>query len=353
MLIALTPSLLNEICKHKGMDKAVAFFSAFDVFTLKKFMEETGLTRGVAQLILKDLVWTEHLEKKGRKYYCGEKLKDGNIIINVRDIRSEVLFKRKGMRDLLYWLGRGRKQLSDIAIEAGASISTVKRSLRELRKSRIVSGFMIDPKVLWVSPDPLDIVPRREHALILRNFISLAESQGSIDCPLIFFGDASWGKSSLTLKVMALFKIGPGIDGHVEVMERLVLASKTITSTYGVSIDLTFSATEAWLTQKLKMTTTKNFTLNEAFEGICIHGVLPKEEEYFELLRQTVPFPREKIESWLAKRYISVAKNKYTLTEKGVKMLRQRAPSKLIEGHIPIFDREIPFISIKPAHHSI
>lgn len=351
--MAFPYSLFTKICKHRGMDRAVAFFSDNDAFTLKQFVEKTGLTRGVAQLILRDMVLTEHLEKKGRRYFCSERLRGRTLIVNVRDIRSEVFFKRKGMRELLFWLSVGEKRLSEVAIKARTSVRTLKRATKELRESGIISDLTINPKVLWAASNPLGMVPRKEHALILGNFISLAEDQGPIGCPLVFFGDASWGNPSLTLKIMALFKIGPGIGSHVDVMERLVLASKTITSTYGVSVDLAFSATEAWLLQKLKITTSEHPLLNEAFSGICIHGMLPKEEEYFELLRQTVPFPKEKIKDWLAERYIEQVENKYVLAKKGVEMMRKRAPSDLIQGRIPVFDKGVPFITVKPAYRGL
>jgi hypothetical protein len=350
MLIVLKSNSAAKLGKHNGMDKALAFLSNNSSFTLRDFVSETGLPRGTAQLILKDLTWTEHISRAGgRKYIVTEKVAGDALLVNVRDVRTDILFKRRGMKELLFQLARGATNLSEIAEKSGVSIRTIKRALKDAREAGIVTGFEISPKMQWLTSDPLDNVPRRAHASVLRKFISLAESKGPLSSPLILFGGASWGMETLTLNVLALFKIGPGIHGHVDAMEMLVLASKTITSDYGVGILLKFAATEAWLCQKLKITTSESPLLNEAFEGICIHGVAPSDEEYFKLLRESIPFLNEQIESWLSKGFLEKANGKYVLTYKGVEMLRQTAPSDLVEGRVPVFDKNIPFISIRPS----
>jgi len=63
MFVLIPSSLTAKILKHKDINKAIMFFSTRKTFILKDLLQ-IGLRRKIAKSILKELVFTEHLEKE-------------------------------------------------------------------------------------------------------------------------------------------------------------------------------------------------------------------------------------------------------------------------------------------------
>jgi hypothetical protein len=85
--------------------------------------------------------------------------------------------------------------------------------------------------------------------------------------------------------------------------------------------------------------------LLELLNGIFVYGEPPKDEEYFELVRQSYHMPQEKLESMLRKGHIRPYGSGYSFTEKGIKAWRKK-PINIIEFQYPCNGKKVPIISV-------
>ena len=346
MLISVPHKSLPLLFKYKGIERAILFIYANPGFSAKQLREEVKLGRKTSRSILKKLLWTEHIEKRGRRYFPTEKITAESMIVNLRDVRIDSLFRWSGVRSVLLALDQGKVKISELSALQGIPYRTIKRTLHYLRRAGIVSNLHINRNVMVQPKDPLDLVPRREYRELLRDYISIIEEKGLGNLPIILFGDASYGIPALNVELLVLIKGYMTPEEQERIMEGFVLASKNITSTYGIAVEAIFALEEVWLAHKLDFAYIRNETLIRSLKGICLRGRAPEKEDYFELHQRANPVPPTKIKEWIVKGYVREVNGRYIYAEKAIQRFREKAPTNVVEALVPILDRKIRFITV-------
>lgn len=152
----------------------------------------------------------------------------------------------------------------------------------------------------------------------------------------------------LSLDLLVLVK-GSTLGKSAELeslMEKFVIASGSIRGLYGFSVNTMFALQEAWLAQKLGIVEAEHPDLREAFEGICVRGQLPREEDYFQLHDEASPSPPDKIVEWLRKGYIAEANGGCVYTEKAIRRFKEIARSNIIETTVVVLGTKVQLITI-------
>jgi len=296
--------------------------------------------------VVRDLLWTEHLERRGRRLFPSERIGSDSIIINLRDVRTSTLFRWNKTREILLKLCSDNAKLRDISVNLQISYRMVQWILRNLRQADIVSDLHVNTNIIVKPKDPLELVPRKEHRFLLRNYTSMLETFGLGNAPLILYGDASWGKPTFTLELLALIKGYMEAEDQERLMRNYVIAAKNLTSNYGAGMKISFALEEVWLAQRLGFASTENLLLSSAMEGICLCGKLPTREDYFELHQLVNPAPPTKIREWIAKGYVQEVDGRYVYTDKAIERFRETAPTNVVEVLVPILDRKVRFITV-------
>jgi len=347
MLISIPYKSLPLLFKHKGMEKVMPFIHTNPGFSIRHLRDQVGLGRKLSQSILKTLLWTEHIEKQGRRYFPTEKINAEYLIVNLRDVRTDALFKWSGARSILLTLYEKRTaKVYELSVFLGIPYRTIKRTLHYLRRAGIVSDLHINKDVIMQPRDPLELVPRKEHRTLLQDYISMIKEKGLDNLPIILFGDASYGMPTLTIDLLVLLKGFMKPEEQERIMEGFVLASKNITSSYGVALEVIFALEEVWLAHKLDFTSKRNEILTRALRGICLRGRTPKKEDYFELHQLANPAPPTKIKEWIVRGYVQEANGRYVYTDKAIERFREKAPTNVVEVLVPILDRKVRFITV-------
>lgn len=349
MLLSIPFKLCNRLFKYGGAEKILSFIDARRSFTLKQLMEATSLSRNSTRPFLKALLLTEHVRKKGRFYIATDKIRDGSIEINLRDVESDALFRWKGTRQIVLYAGK--LSLIEVCKDADVSYRMGQWIMQKLRSLKILSNHQVNCSFLKTCSNLLETVPRSTHKFVLENMVSMIKEKGLVKHALVFYGDASWGKNVPTLPLLVLFRGSIDAEEQRQLMESYVAAAGTITATYGIAVDVSFALEEAWLAQQLEITATASSTLLEASNGLYVYGEPPQKEDYFELLRLINPPPPDKLMDMLNKGYIIQDGNKYVYTQKAIKAFQEKAPTNLLEVVFPILDRKVRFIMIgKPEN---
>jgi len=333
------------ILKHKGIGRALSYISSCTQFTMKQLVDEAGLSRKIAKSIVKDMLWTEHLERKGRKIFSTNRILSESILLNLRDVRVDVLFRWRGTREVLMKIGNGIN-LRELSVYLKIPYATLRWIIYRLREADVVSGFNINDELIWVPDNPLEIVPRKTHRKILQNFLSMIRKFNMMDIPIIFYGDASWGKDVLSLELLALIKGYLKEEEQMRIMENFIIAAKNVTSSFGAVVDVSFALEEVWLAQNLGFVFKENPLLKMAENGICLCGRLPTKEDYFEMHERVNPCPPDKLAEWIAKGYVRRVGCRYVYTDKAIERFKQVAPTYIDEVLLPIFDRKVRFITV-------
>jgi len=350
MLLRITSELARRVLRHDWMDKAISFISSRPIFRSNEIASEIGASKKSMHALLGSLLFTEHLEKQGRLYRSTCRIHSNHIIINLRDVRSDVLFKWKGARRILYELWAQRSTLAEVFERTGTSCRTGYWIVRKLRDAGILLGFEVNPALLEQPKNPFELIPRRAHREVLYELAEIVESQPLMEHALIFFGDASFGLLSPGLNLMVLMRGSAEWDEQERLMQSYVAAASNITLSYGIPIEISFANEEAWLAQKLSITSTVSPLLHESYGGICLRGRLPLEEDYFKMLQSVNPPPPSKIREWLERGYLAQINGKLAYTEKALQKFRDKAPTNLMEVTLPIINKKVRFIMVgKPG----
>lgn len=345
MLISVPFRSADMILKHKDIGRALSYISSHRQFTLKHLADEAGLSRKVAKSIVRDMLWTEHLEREGQKISATNKILSESITLNLRDIRTDALFKWRKTREILMKIS-GCLNLRELSVYLKIRYPTLRWILYRLREAGMVLGFSINNDLILTPENPLEYVPRKTHRNLLGNFLSMIKKFKMNNIPVILYGDASWGKDVLVLELLALIEGCLEEEEQVKTMENFVIAAKNLTSSFGAKVELSFAMKEVWLAHKLGFAAEENSTLKRTEDGICICGRLPTKEDYFEMHERVNPSPPDKLAEWIKKGYVQKIDGRYVYTEKAIERFKQVAPTYIDEVLLPIFDRKIRFIAV-------
>jgi hypothetical protein len=350
MLLRITSESARCVLKHDGMDKVISYVSSHPVFRSSELASAVKIGKKCTHEILRSLLSTEHLEKQGRAYRSVSRIHNNYMTINLRDVRSDALFKWKGTRQILYELCVERSTLAKASEKAGISYRMAQWIARKLRGAGILLELEVNPCFLEQPQDPFELIPRRADRTVLRELADMVESRGLTEHALIFFGDASFGFPSPVLNLMVLMRGDMEEDKQEHLMQSYVAAASNVTLSYGRLVEVSFAIEEAWLAQKLGITSTVSSLLCDSYAGICLSGRLPLEEDYFELLRSVNPPPQSRIREWLDKGYLTQVNGKLAYTSKALQKFRQEAPTNLMEVVMPILEKKVRFIIVgKPG----
>lgn len=351
MLLKLPLSTSAEALKAKNATAVLSLMASGRKFRSRELASMTGVSRKGIRKLLRTLLQAGVIEKVGRAYQCTPALSGSGIIVNLRDVRTRLLFKPKLLYDLLLSLHFTDDPLLKIASELRISYRTAKRLLRRLRTLGLVEGFEVNPALILQPADPLELIPRDEHRLAVKEFLQLAPE--APDCALIFFGDASFGLKTSTLNFLILFPATIRPEELTSMMERYVIAASSITEAHGLSIDLTFAVKDVWLEQKLGMLLVDNALLKQAQRGICLRGKLPDKDDYFELHRLARPVSPTRLAELLAKGYVKQEGARYVYTEKALRTMRAKAPTLIEETQVPILGKNVRLLKAERPEDAV
>lgn len=351
MLISVPFTEAGKIFKRRDMERSLMFMATHKTFSLRQMVNEAMIGVKSARSILNDLIWTEHLERKGRTFSITDRVGDNALVVNLRDVRSDVLFKYKAIRQVLMKMYAGETNVRTLSLHAGISYRMTKLILQKLRESGIVSGkeirCVVEPRT------PLELVPRKATRTLLQNLISMIEDLKPPEHASILYGKASWGELDPTLNILVSFKGYLSADEQGDLMQKYAIMAGNITSTFGQYVDLTFTLHEVWIAQKLGISTPKSPLLEEAYGGICFYGTEPRLEDYFQLHQLAYPKPPAKIAEWIDKGYVSEVNGKLVYTEKAIETFRKETPTPITEVSLSALGRKIRFITVgsRTAEH--
>jgi len=344
MIVKLPLGSCAEILKAKG--EVLSFMACRSRFSVNEVVAATRAGEKAVRRLVRRLAKAGCIERDGRAYRW---VSHDKLVVNLRDCRTEALFRNKGMREVLLSLFFGETNVMRIALDAGLSYRQTKRVLQALRRAGLVKGFEVSPELIVEPKSPLDLIPRREHRDAVKEFLDLVAGEAS-DVPLVFFGDASWGLPTAKLEFMLLFHAVTPPEEMYDVIQQHVLAARGLESSHNCRVELAVAWTTAWLEQKLGMTLTENPLMKEATRGICLRGKVPEKDDYFQLHSMEHPVPESKIKDLLRKQYLAYDGSRYVYTDKAIRTMRRKAPTLLKEVQIPILDRNVTLMTVeKPA----
>jgi len=354
MLLKIPFQKTGKLLKHRRICEALEYASKHHIVSMTEMKNELGLGTKHAWSLLHDLARAGFLNRRKRKYEVTDKIRNDYVLLNLRDVRSDRLYKCKAMRTVLFHFSIGNANLMEIARETGVSYPTLLRAVKMLREAGIVSGTEIRPEFLYVPKDPVELIPREEHRKAIRYFLhSLKAAIQNFTEPIVFFGEASFGKTALTLKVALLVKPAKGPERMLRFLRGAMISAENVTAHFGALMELTAIVEDAWLMQKLGIISPPDQTILETYRGICIHGILPRKEDFFQLSQLSHPFPSEKIQESLAKGYLKPRKNgSYAYTEKALKIFREH-PLHITEIRVPVDRKEIRLLTIRQHINSV
>lgn len=296
-----------------------------------------------ARLLIKKLVRCELLSEANGAHVFTGKTVDGCLVLNLRDEMLDALFRRKATRATLLCLARGERSTKGIAEKLSISRRTVIRAIQDLRAAGVVRDKEVVSELLCKPDDPLEEVPRSVHRRAVAHFKRCFETYSIRGAPLILFGEAARGNYYATLKLAALLRFNRP-DEIAPVVEALLRSAEETTEEYNVPVSLYLVPEDAWYAQRFKLVKTPLPTLLEVLDGIFIYGAPPKDENYFELIRQYYQPPQEVIEKMLEKRHIRPYDNGFSFTEEGLKAWR-RKPIEIAEFEYTFKGKKISVIS--------
>lgn len=305
---------------------------------------KAGIPKSSARLLIKRLEQCELVKKVNGRYSPVMVTVDNSIVLNVRDEMLDVLFRRKAARQLILHMAMGERNLKRIAENMGVARMTVMRALKDLRAAGLVRGREVCGESLHKPLDPIESIPRSFHRKAVRYFLNCFEARSPSTCPIVLFGEAACGRWNASLKLAALMRftlpetVAPVISALARALEETLNEYKIATALYMVAED-------AWFAQKLNAVRIPHLLLLEMLGGIFVLGEPPKDEEYFQLIRQSYRIPQEKLENMLKKGHIKPYKGDYAFTKKGIEVWRKK-PINIIEFEYPCNGKKLPIISV-------
>jgi DNA-binding Lrp family transcriptional regulator len=321
----------------------------------ERYVTVTSLAKSVGLSVKAVWSFMRQLEQAGcliREHgllKVSERVGNGYVVVNLRDVETGKLFRCRSTPLLLYLLiARKGMPLRWISQLAHVPYRTVKRALVQLREAGIVSGMDVRLELLREVDDPLALVPRSGHRSAIRHLLSvLSEEYPDFIEPIVVFGDASWGRNTVSIDVLAMSKLAFPPEKHVVFLRRLSSAASSATYQFGYIFNMAYTTEDAWLAQKLGFVSNPHPLIEASFDGICVSGEIPQDEDYFELMAQALHFSEERIRELIDEGHIVERNGKYVCTEKAIGLYREKR-AKLFEERKDINGRPILFIGVKP-----
>jgi DNA-binding transcriptional regulator YhcF (GntR family) len=352
MLFKLQFTMVPVLLRHKDLLNALRTLTLNRPTTASQLASEIGTSRQLAYLLLKDLMRTGHVVKRGKTYVKNEEMiLNDSIILNLRDVETDRLFKWRIARKLLYWLCTERvSSMAEAARMLNAPYETVKKVKGIFKAAGIVSGNHVKHDYIVAAKHPIDLIPRQEHREVVKHFIDTMETyRPGFQETIVLFGDASWGITTLNLELAVLVHEMLSAGHMWALTEKFVQASENVTGLQGARIDLTIMASSVLAKYKLGLAENFNPTLDEVMNGICVHGRLPDENDLFELMRLNAPPSKEQIESLLKKGYLEpTGDGKFKYTEKAINDLKRKPKSKITEEFLVVKQKRIRLLGVTP-----
>lgn len=352
MLLKIPVEICAKILKVKNAQVALSTMVTLQKFTVSEIAQASGLSKKSARKLLRVLLHAGIIEKRGRAYQCTPALSKSGVMVNLRDLRSKLLFKPNLLHSVLLLLCTYSEiPLTKIAFELGVSYRTVKRLLQRLRLLGLVAGIQVNPSLVQQPVDPLELIPKTEHRLVVREFLQLLPSLPSLT--VVFFGDACFGLQTTTLNFLVLFPATIRPEELTSIMERYVVAARSITEAHGFTIDLTFAVKDVWLEQKLGMVIAENTLIKQALCGVCLSGELPDRDDYFELHNSAHPVSPTRLAELLRKGYVKQEANRYVYSEKALQTMRKKAPTLIKEIQVSVLGKNLRLLKIERPEDTI
>jgi len=341
LLIKMSFSSARVLLKNADALWAAASMEAFDTGSLAA---RASVPRSAARLLIKNLMGCELVKKvRGGYRFIGRKL-DESIIFNFRDEMLDPLFRRRVARELFMRLARGERNLKRIAEDVDCTRMTVIRALKDLRLAGLVDKKNVALDVCLQPSDQTELIPRTIHREAVRYFLDCFKAHSAHVCPVILFGKAASGRWSSPLKLAGLLRFASP-EVAAPTIEALTRAAEETIREYGVATSLFLVMEDAWFAQKFSIVKVAHPLLLDVLNGIFVLGKPPKDEEYFQLIRQSYRMPREKLERMLRRGYIKPYCGDFAFTEKGLRVWR-KAPVNIVEFEYPCNGKKIPIISV-------
>lgn len=353
MLLTIPFDVSGELLKFDAAPRIFKVLSLRQPVTAGIIMREAQASWKTVWTFLRILEKAEYITREGRKYTATDKIKDEFFLLNLHDCLTDELFRWKVTRALLYLLyTRPSCSLRDLSHRLGVSYETVKAILRKLRKIALVHGCEVEKKFLAYPADPTKLVPRAVHRNVVRHFLSTLKTYvPDFDEAVVVYGDASWGKPAFELDIAAVVA-SPDPDKMLFTAKKLTYAAENVTVSYGAKINLAMMARYVWPQLRMEIVDCDNPSILSVADGICMHGRLPGDDEFFELGQLLRPWPYEEIREKLEKEYIKpVGGGKYTYTEKAIRVFREKR-SKVTVTQINVDGKSVSLIGVAPPYGS-
>lgn len=351
MLLAIPFDVSSDLFRYSATPRILRALSKNRSLTASTAMRETQTSWKAAWLTLQCLERTEYVRRLGRKYAATDKIRDEFFILNLRDFMANELFKWKAIRALLYHLyTKPHISHRELCHLLGASYDTVKVIMRKLKRAGIIVEGKVEPEFIFHPSTQLELIPRTTHREGVQYFLSaLKTCYPDFDEAVVLFGDASWGKPTIELDLLAVVA-SPDPDRMYFTAKKLVYASENTTLNYGAKISLSMMARYVWPQLKLDIVDYNNISLQAVIEGICIYGQLPANEEFFKLGREVSPWPDGVIQEKLEKGYLRpIGDGEYVYTDKAIKVFKEKR-SKVTETWIQVGGKQIRLIGVAPPY---
>lgn len=350
MLLTIPIDSTDALFRRKGARRMLEALARERSTTITRLASLACVSAKAVWMFVKDLEKTEHVERIGKRFRATDMIQSDHIIVNLRDVFSSLLFRHRITPLLLRLLiMREGVTLREASTLLSASYKTVKRAMSLLRSCGVVSRNNVRVDLLRMVDDSVALVPRRVHRQAIRHLLNVVEEQyPRFSEPLVLYGDASWGKNTFSMDLLALSRAAYPPERYMELLKALVSASSSVTFQFGTIVNITFSTEDVWLAQSLGFVSNPHPIINAAFEGICVHGKLPEAEDYFSLMDRALHYSPERIKKLLESGYIIEKNGKLVHTEKALKLWKESKKSELYEQTTTFDGKNIKVISIMP-----
>lgn len=316
--------------------------------TVNSLARKSGLSWGCVRSVLRALEKAEYVVKRGRMYVATDLVDKNSFTLNLRDTLADDIFAWKGTRQFLYQLyTKPGSPLTKLSEALGLPYRTVKAIAGLLEEVGLTQDGAIKPELIKRPVDPLRLVPRKAHREALQYFLSAIKVRcPDFNNPIVLFGEASWGKPCLQLDLATILEVAEPSMMHY-IAEKLVQASEDLTLSFGITPNLNMMTRYTWIQLKLDVVSCNDLSLRSIVEGICVHGRLPCDEEFFELGQKLSPMPEQKLRELLGRGLVKeVGGGKYAFTEKAIKRLKVlKNKSKIAETSVQIGNKQIRIIN--------
>jgi hypothetical protein len=356
MLLKVPFAAGRPLFKHDKMSEMIRVLATHPT-TPEEMTRELDISYRVAWSTLRDLGKAEYVARDHRQFRAdAEKIQLDGFVLNLRDRGSDVLFKRKHTRPVLWHLAKWpERSLRKIASELHISSRTAKLVVDELVHAGLISEKHICKRFVYEPSDPMLLVPRKAHVNILRTFIATLRVHYDLSLipAIALFGRTSWGETSPTLEIAVIMDVlaeaAPNYLKQTQLFESVIVACQNCTSQFGALFDVFFLTKEVWINQQLDLLAPRSPKVAKALEGICIHGMLPIPEDLFEMGRRVLPRSQDWIAEKIEKGYLKpIADNRYIYTQKALQRFKDLERPRLVEEETTVHGKKISVLFIGP-----